>query len=96
MDTLAKVRAFVIENFYVTETDGLRDDESLMERGVVDSTGVLEVISFVEQTFELSVSDDELLPENLDSIANIAAFVTRKQQLAEAESARALAERAIA
>lgn len=95
MDTLAKVRAFVIENFYVTETSGLRDDESLMERGVVDSTGVLEVISFVEQTFDLSVSDDELLPENLDSIANIAAFVTRKQ-LAAAGGAGPLAERAIA
>ena len=85
-----------MENFYVSEADPVRDDESLMERGVVDSTGVLEVIAFVEQAFDLNVSDDELLPENLDSIANIAAYVTRKRQQGAAPGVAAVAERASA
>jgi acyl carrier protein len=74
-----KIRAFVTKNFYVADAGSLRDEDSLLDKGIVDSTAVLEVISFLEGTFDITVQDDEMLPENLDSIARIAAFVTRKK-----------------
>ena len=73
-----QVRAFIIENFYVADPGGLADGESLLERGIIDSTGVLEVISFLEQHFGVEVEDGELTPENLDSVANISTFVASK------------------
>lgn len=73
-----QIRQFITTNFYVPPEAGLADDGSLLEHGIIDSTGVLEVISFLEDTFEIKVEDDELLPENLDSIDRLAAFVERK------------------
>ena len=72
-----RLREFVIKNFYVTEA--IDDDVSLLEKGIIDSTGVLEVVGFLESTFHVKVDDDEMLPENLDSISRIAAFVGRKK-----------------
>lgn len=74
-----KIRAFITNNFYVADGDELLDDSSLLDEGVVDSTGVLEVIAFIEETFEIQVDDAEMLPDNLDSIDKIAAFVARKR-----------------
>lgn len=74
-----QIRDFVISNFYVAEPAALEDQTSLLEHGIIDSTGVLEVIVFLESTFGISVDDSELLPENLDSIERIAAFVERKK-----------------
>jgi len=79
MPTREQVRQFVIQNFYVADPGQLPDDASLLERGVIDSTGVLEVIAFIERTFAVRVEDEEMLPENLDSIERIAAFVDRKK-----------------
>ncbi|MFI5301666.1 MAG: acyl carrier protein [Polyangiales bacterium] len=73
-----KIREFIIENFFVTQPELLREDRSLVEQGIVDSTGVLELVAFLEKEFGISVGDDELLPENLDTIATMAAFVGRK------------------
>jgi acyl carrier protein len=73
-----QVRKFITTNFYVDSTDELLDEDSLLDRGIVDSTGVLEVIAFLEETFGISVEDSEMLPDNLDSIARIASFVKRK------------------
>lgn len=75
MDLKTRVREFIQENFFVSGPLG--DDESLLDQGIIDSTGVLEVIGFVEG-FQLQVLDEEMLPENLDSIARIAAFIERK------------------
>ena len=74
-----QIRDFVTSNFYVAEPATLQDQTSLLEHGIIDSTGVLEVIVFLESTFGISVGDSELLPENLDSIERIAAFVERKK-----------------
>ncbi len=79
-----RVRAFVLENFYVADAAALKDDTSLIVSGIVDSTGMLEVIAFLEQDFGIHIGDDETTPENLDSIARIAAFVARKRQAGEA------------
>jgi acyl carrier protein len=74
-----QIRDFVTSNFYVAEPTTLQDQTSLLEHGIIDSTGVLEVIVFLESTFGISVDDSELLPENLDSIERIAAFVEKKK-----------------
>jgi len=74
-----QIRDFVTSNFYVAEVASLKDETSLLEHGIIDSTGVLEVIVFLESTFGISVDDSELRPENLDSIERIAAFVERKK-----------------
>ena len=76
-----KVRNFVVENFLFGNANGLADDTSFLEAGILDSTGVLEVVAFLEQQFDVRVDDDELTPENLDSIASIGAFVSRKLQV---------------
>ena len=74
-----QIRDFVTSNFYVADPKALEDRTSLLDQGIIDSTGVLEVIMFIESTFGLTVEDSEMLPENLDSIERIAAFVARKQ-----------------
>lgn len=73
------IRAFVVENFLFGEAGALTDDASLLDEGVIDSTGVLELVAFLEEEYEISVEDSELVPENLDSIAAIGAYVVRKQ-----------------
>lgn len=75
-----QVRAFVTSNFYVADPSALLNSESLLDSGIMDSTGVLEVIAFIEETFNVSVEDAEMLPENLDSIDNITNFIVRKKQ----------------
>jgi acyl carrier protein len=73
-----KIRSFVEQNFYVTEGEALRDDASLIRSGVVDSTGILEIIAFLETEFGIEVGDRDAIPANLESISAIAAFVARK------------------
>ena len=80
METKDKVRQFVVTNFYVADVASLNDEQSLLDAGIVDSTGVLEVIAFIEGEFSIKVEDAEMVPENLDSISNITRFVTKKKQ----------------
>lgn len=70
---------FVTKNFYVADAASLSDSASLLDHGIIDSTGVLELIEFVETTFGIKVEDDEMVPENLDSINRVTAFVARKK-----------------
>jgi acyl carrier protein len=73
-----KIRAFVVENFLFGKDDGFADDTSFLEEGIIDSTGILELVSFLEEEYSISVEDEELVPENLDSINNAVAYVERK------------------
>jgi acyl carrier protein len=76
----AEIRDFLADNFPLGEDpSNLPADASLLEAGIIDSTGVLEVVGFIEEKYGVRVEDDELLPENLDSIENIVAFVARKR-----------------
>ena len=78
-NTKQKLRNFVTETFLMGDEDEkLNDTESCMQTGIKDSTGVLELASFVEQEFEITIEDDEMTPSNLDSIDNLASFVTKK------------------
>ena len=79
MDPTTVVREFVLSNFYVPDTTVLSDEASLLDHGVIDSTGVLEVIAFIERRFEIRVDDEEILPEDLDSVARISAYVQSKR-----------------
>jgi len=78
MDTVEPVRNFVIENFLFGRTEVLMDDQSFLESGIIDSTGVLELVVFLEKTYGIGISDDELIPENLDSINNVSRFLLSK------------------
>ena len=73
-----KVRQFIASNFYLSDPFALADSDSLLDTGVVDSTGVLEVINFLEEEFGISVADDEVLPQNLDSVERLTAYTYRK------------------
>jgi acyl carrier protein len=79
MDIQRRVRDYIATRFYVAEPDRLSEEASLVEEGIIDSTGLLEVVAFIESTFEVTVGDEEMLPDNLDSIARITAFVRRKR-----------------
>jgi len=73
------LRAFISENFiYGDDALALSATASLIDEGLIDSTGVLELVSFLEQSFGLQIGDAEIVPENLGSIAEIVAFVERK------------------
>ena len=73
-----RVRKFIVENFYVSEPGELLEDTSLIGAGLVDSTGMLEVIGFLEAEYGIRVDDRETTPENLETIGRIAAFIGRK------------------
>jgi len=79
METERKIRDFVLRNYlFTTDENAQRNDQSLMQTGVLDSTGILELISFLYEAFEVQVDDEEMVPENLDSVAQLTTFVTGK------------------
>ena len=78
MRHIDNVRGFIVENFLFGDGESLGEDTSLMEEGILDSTGILELLFFIEETFGFSVEDNELVPENMDSLLNIVRFVDRK------------------
>lgn len=73
-----KVGKFISEQFIFDEDKKISPEDSLLETGTIDSTGVLELVLFLEETFSIQVADEDLIPDNLDSINKIAAFVDRK------------------
>ena len=80
------VREFIMQNFLFGQS-APADDESFLEAGIIDSTGVLELVGFIETTFAVSVDDEDLVPANLDSIARVVAYVERKLETSEARLA---------
>jgi len=76
----AQIRSFIVENFLFGSDQDLTDETSFLDEGIIDSTGVLELISFLEETFAIQVEDDELIPENLDSINNVTRLVYSKTE----------------
>ncbi len=78
------VREFVRESFYVTDDAELTENVSLIDSGIVDSTGMMDIILFLESRYAISIEDHETTPENLETISRIASFVARKQAAATA------------
>ncbi|MBN1569565.1 MAG: acyl carrier protein [Acidobacteria bacterium] len=73
------IRKFIVEFFLFGQGDGLTNCDSLLDKGIIDSTGVLELVAHLEKTYGIKVENDELLPENLDSIDAIVGFLERKK-----------------
>lgn len=74
-----KLADYIIRTFLFGQGEGLREDASFLGNGIVDSTGMLEFIGYIEQEFRISIADSELMPENLDSIEKAAHFIEKKR-----------------
>ncbi|HEY0835671.1 MAG TPA: acyl carrier protein [Azospirillum sp.] len=79
-----QIRAFIVENFLLGKDSGFDDAESLLESGIIDSTGIMHVVAFLEESFGIAIDDDDLVADNLDSVERIAGFVERKRTLKDA------------
>ncbi|GAB7026142.1 acyl carrier protein [Geotalea toluenoxydans] len=78
-ETKETIRKYIVENFLFGEDEGLKDDTSLLEKKIIDSTGILELVAFLEKEFSIRIRDDELVPENLDSIDNMHHYLSGKK-----------------
>lgn len=81
-----QVRNFLVENYLLGQDYNFEDSDSFLENGIIDSTGVLQLVAFLEETYDITVEEGELRPENLDSINNISAYLSRKQKGAQQET----------
>ena len=93
MDTLTKnLRTFIVDNFLFGVESGrfaFSDDDSFQERGIVDSTGILELVCHLQERYAIVIGDEELVPENLDSVSKVTRFVEKKRSEQSAVVARA-------
>ncbi len=78
MDYTKEIREFVVSNFLYGERGSFTDDTSFLESGVIDSTGMLDLISFLESTYGIRIAPEEMVPENLDSVGQAASFLQKK------------------
>ena len=80
MDTRTELREFIVDNFMMgTDPNELSDSGSLLDLGIIDSTGVLELVGFLEEKYSIKVEDSDLVPENLDSIDNLTKYIQGKK-----------------
>jgi acyl carrier protein len=77
-EILSAIRQFVLDQFPAARKRGVGDDDSLLEQGIIDSMGVLEIVTFIESTFSVTLSDDELMSDHFESVGSIAELVHRK------------------
>jgi acyl carrier protein len=78
-DVRQELRKFIVQNFLFGQGEDLDDAASFLENGIIDSTGVLELVAHLEEAYDVKVQDDELVPDNLDSIEAIVAYLARKR-----------------
>lgn len=78
-----QIKNFISENFVTADVSLIDDTESLLDAGIIDSTSILELISFIEEEFGIAVEDDEIIPENFDSLAAIDQYIKRKLESEE-------------
>jgi acyl carrier protein len=74
-----QIRAFIAENYLFGPADAVTDSTSFLEAGILDSTGILQLVAFLGETFHVSVADEDMTPDNLDSIDKVYDYVLRKQ-----------------
>jgi acyl carrier protein len=79
MKQAKQIRDFIVSNFLFGNAGTLQDDTSFLESGIIDSTGMLELIMFLEQTYGIKIEPEEMVPENLDSVNKAVQYVARKQ-----------------
>ena len=74
-----KIRTFILENILAGSRGATLDDnDSFLEKGIIDSTGILELVSFIEDEFKIQVRDEELVPDNFDSVSKLAGYITTR------------------
>jgi len=78
MDIVQTLREYIIENFLFEEDGSLQEDTSFLDSGIIDSTGMLELAHFIEDEFQINIEDEEMLPENLDSLKAVKEFISSK------------------
>ncbi len=83
MNAAETVRSFIVNQFLFGEDDGFKEDASFLETGLIDSMGIMELVAFLEKTFQIKIEDHELIPRNLDSLNQIQAFLKSKTKSAE-------------
>ena len=74
----SEIRQFIIDNFLFGQGEKLTDGESFLDKGIIDSTGVLELVGFLQERYSITIDDDELVPDNLDSVDRVLTFVQKK------------------
>jgi acyl carrier protein len=81
MNVRQEIKQFIAENFLFTgDINKINDDASFMDEGIIDSMGIMELIVFIEETYKINVKDDEIEPDNLDSVNNLYNFIMRKTE----------------
>ncbi len=79
-DIQKQVREFIVESFMMGQDESeLSNGESFLESGLIDSTGILEIVTYLEESFEVEVADEEMIPQNLDSVDNLVAYIGQKK-----------------
>ena len=78
MSVVGAVKEFLTEQEYIKSAEVIDESESLLERGIIDSVGVLNLVSFLEETYGINIDEDDLMPENFDSLSAISSYVNRK------------------
>ena len=78
MDIVQTLKEYIIENFLFEEDGSLQEDTSFLDSGIIDSTGMLELAHFIEDEFQINIEDEEMLPENLDSLKAVKEFISSK------------------
>lgn len=79
MSLMEDIRTFVVDNFLFGDDVGLTDDSSFVKEGIVDSTGILQLVAFIQEQYQIAVADEDLTPENLDSVRRVTAFIEGKR-----------------
>ena len=83
MSHIETIHGFIVENFLFGDGEHFTNETSFLDSGIIDSTGILELITFLEETYNIKIEDDELIPENLDSLNNVVKFIGQKNSCAE-------------
>ncbi len=78
MQLKSEIKNFIVENFLYGQNNGLGDDISFLGKGLIDSTGVLELVAFIEERYGVSVADEELIPDNFDSVNKLSNYINKK------------------
>ncbi len=81
-DNINQIRAFIVNNFLFGDGSSLKDDISFLDSGIIDSTGILELVHFLEETYQIKILDNELVPDNFDSVLKIAKYLETKRSCA--------------
>lgn len=80
MDIRKEIRSYILDNFMIgRENEELSDSDSLLSKGVIDSTGVVELVGYLEENFQIAVEDDELVPDNFDTVNNLVGYIQKKK-----------------